>query len=230
MFDRFIEIINEENFNVIKNLKILIVGIGGVGGYTLEALVRSGVEDITIVDGDKFEETNLNRQLFALQNTLNKNKTSIAKARMLDINPSAKITDIAKFIDKENLDLLFNKSYDYIIDACDTITTKVLLIKYAVENNIKIISCMGTGNRLDPTKLNITTLNKTSDDPLAKIMRKLIKENKLPLNIPVIWSSEKPIKINSRTPGSCSLVPSVAGIYLASYIINDSIKKLADNK
>ena len=224
MFDRFIKIINEENFNKIKNLNILIIGIGGVGGYALEALVRSGVESITIVDGDVVEKTNLNRQLIALNSILTQDKVDVAKNRCLDINPNVKINAIKQFIDKNNIDELFKNNYNYIIDACDTITTKVLLIKKAQELNTKIISCMGTGNRIDPTKLEITTLNKTNNDPLARVMRKLLKENNLKLNIPVIWSSEEAIKIKDRTPGSSALVPSVAGIYMASYIINDILK------
>ena len=163
MFDRFLKIINEEEFEKIKKAKILLIGIGGVGGYTLEALIRSGVENITIIDNDIVEETNLNRQLVALHSTLNKTKTTVAKERCLDINPNAKINEITKFIDKDNISTIFNLEYDYIIDACDTITTKVLLVKYAKEKNMKIISCMGTGNRIDPTKLNITKLNITNN-------------------------------------------------------------------
>ncbi len=225
MFDRLIKIIGEEKFSRIKNSKILIVGIGGVGGYALESLVRSGVEDITIVDGDLVDETNLNRQIIALQSTINKPKVDVAKNRALDINPNLNITTINLFIDKDNIELLFNKNYDYIIDACDTITTKILLIKYALEKNIKIISCMGTGNRLDPTKISITRLDKTNNDPLAKIMRKLLKENNITLKIPVVWSSELPINITDRTPGSCIVVPMSAGTALASYIISDIIEK-----
>lgn len=221
MFDRFLKIVSKENLEKIKNIKVLLIGIGGVGGYTLEALIRSGVEDITIIDNDVVEETNLNRQLVALHSTLNKYKTTVAKERALDINPNAKISEIIKFIDKDNINTIFDKEYDYIIDACDTITTKLLLINHATEKNIRIISCMGTGNRLDPTKLNITKLNKTYGDPLAKVMRKLLKDNNINLNIPVVWSSEEPTKTDSRTPGSSALVPSVAGIYLATYVIND---------
>lgn len=225
MFDRLIQIIEEDNFNKIKNAKVLIVGIGGVGGYALESLVRSGVEDITIVDGDTVSLSNLNRQIIATQNTIDKEKIIVAKNRALEINPNIKINTINKFIDKDNINELFDDSYNYIIDACDTITTKVLLIKHALERNIKIISCMGTGNRLDPEKLTITNLNKTNNDPLAKVMRKLLKENNIKLNIPVVWSSELPIKISSRTPGSCVTVPMTAGALLTSYIIKDILKK-----
>lgn len=224
MFDRLIQIIDENNFNKIKNVKVLIVGIGGVGGYALEALVRSGVEDITIVDGDTVSLSNLNRQIIATQNTINKEKIIVAKDRVLEINPNIKINTINKFIDKDNINELFANSFDYIIDACDTITTKVLLIKYALERNIKIISCMGTGNRLEPEKLTITNLNKTNNDPLAKVMRKLLKESNIKLNIPVVWSNELPIKISSRIPGSCVTVPMTAGALLASYIIKDILK------
>lgn len=224
MFERLIKIINYENFNKIKNSKVLIVGIGGVGGYALECLVRSGVENITIIDGDLVDETNLNRQIIALNSTIGNKKVEVAKKRALDINPNIKIRTFDSFLNRENFNALINEKYDYIIDACDTITTKVLLINYASNNNIKIISCMGTGNRLDPTKVTITKLNKTTNDPLSKIMRKLLKDNKKSLNITVVWSSELPIKTASRTPGSCITVPMVAGSQLASFIINDIIK------
>lgn len=222
-FDRLKKIINDNEFEKIKKTKVLIVGIGGVGGYALEALIRSGVEYITIVDNDIVDITNINRQIISLQKTIGKTKTNVAKLRALDINPNAKINEIQKFIDKDNIDELFNDNYDYIIDACDTITTKVLLIKYAKEKNINIISCMGTGNRLDPTKLCITSLDKTNNDPLAKVMRKLLKENNITTEIPVVWSSELPINISDRTPGSCITVPATAGLFLASYIINNII-------
>ena len=223
MFDRLLEIISEEDLSKLKQTKVLIVGIGGVGGYALESLIRGGVENITIVDNDIVEKSNLNRQIIALNSTIGKYKTTAAKSRALDINPSANISEITQFIDQSNITELLNKNYDFIIDACDTITTKILLIKYALEQNIKIISCMGTGNRFKPEKLCITTINKTNNDPLAKVMRKLLKENNIKLNIPVVWSSEIPLKTTSRTPGSSSLVPAVAGIYLASYIINNII-------
>ena len=221
MFDRLLKIITQEDLKKINTKKILLVGIGGVGGYALESLVRSGVEDITIVDNDTINISNINRQIIALNSTLNEEKVKVAKERCLDINPNCKITATPIFLDKTNIESIFKENYDYIIDACDTITTKVLLIKYAQEKNIKIVSCMGTGNRLDATKLTITKLNKTNNDPLAKIMRKLLKDEKLKLNIPVVWSSELPIKISDRTPGSTCFVPPVAGIYLANYVIND---------
>ena len=224
MLDRLSMILDENIINKFKDAKILIVGIGGVGGYALECLVRSGFENITIVDKDIIDETNLNRQIIALNSTIGLKKTEIARKRALDINPNANIEVIDDFILENNIDDLFNKTYDYIIDACDTITTKIVLLKKAQEKNIKIISCLGTGNRFDSTKLQITKLNKTYNDPLAKNMRRILKEKELKINPYVIWSEELPVDSNNRTPGSIILVPMQAGNLCASFIIND-IKK-----
>ena len=225
MFKRLEKITTLEKFNKLKNINVLIIGIGGVGGYALECLVRSGVENITIVDNDTVALSNLNRQIIALQKTINMPKTTVAKARALDINPQVKITEIQEFITKDNIESLNIKSYDYIIDACDTITTKLLLIKQAVDSNIKIISCMGTGNRFDASKVEITTINKTYNDPLAKVIRNLLKENNIKKKIPVVWTNELPIKIKDRIPGSCVTVPMAAGSCLATYVIKDILAK-----
>lgn len=224
MFDRLEKILTEKEFNKIQNLKILIIGIGGVGGYTLESLVRMGIKNITIVDYDKVEKTNLNRQIIATNDVLGQDKVEVAISRVKTINNNINIKGIKEKINIDNYLELFKDSYDYVIDACDTITTKLLLISYCVKNNLKIISCMGTGNRFDPTKLEITNIWKTNNDPLAKVMRKLLKENEIFSKIPVVSSKELPRKINDRTPGSSVLVPSVAGILLASYVINDTLK------
>lgn len=224
MFDRLEKILTIEELNKIKNLNILLIGIGGVGGYTLESLIRMGVLNITIVDYDLIDLTNLNRQIITTQNNIGNSKVLEAKKRALSINPNIKINVINDNITKDNYLDLFKEHYDFVIDACDTITTKLLLIEYCVQNKINIISCMGTGNRLDPTKLEITNIWKTNNDPLAKVMRKELRERKINQKIPVVASYEVPRKINNRTPGSSSLVPSVAGIYLASYVINEIIK------
>lgn len=224
MFDRLLKIITEEDFKKISNLKVLLVGIGGVGGYTLETLVRMGVGHITIADYDVVEESNLNRQIIALKSNIGEFKVDVAKKRCLDINPNLDIQTIKEKLTKDNLFKLNINSYDYIIDACDTITVKVALIKEAISNNVKIISCMGTGNRFNPTKLEITDISKTYNDPLAKIVRKLLKEEGIK-HAKVVFSSENPIKNHEKTPGSTSLVPSVAGILLASYVINDVLNK-----
>lgn len=219
MFDRLLKIISQKELNIIKKSKILIIGVGGVGGYTLEVLARMGIENFTIVDHDIIEKSNINRQIIALNSNIGKYKVDAFKKRILDINPSININTSKDFIDKSNIEQLFNNKYDFIVDACDTITTKVLLIKYAKINNIPIISCMGTGNRFDPTKLKIIDIYKTNYDPLSKIMRKLLKEENIK-KLDVVYSSEIPIKIKDRVNGSTSLVPSTAGIYCAYYVIN----------
>lgn len=224
MFERLEKILTENELNKIKNLNILLIGIGGVGGYTLEALVRMGVKNITIVDYDIIDLSNLNRQIITARENIGNSKVLEAKKRALSINPLINIITINEKINEDNYLSLFKTHYDFVIDACDTITTKLLLIEYCIKNKVKIISCMGTGNRLDPTKLEITNIWKTNNDPLAKVIRKELRNRKINKNIPVVASREIPRKINDRTPGSTSLVPSVAGIYLASYVINETIK------
>ena len=224
MLDRLKLILDEDTITIFKNTKVLIIGIGGVGGYALESLVRSGFENITIVDKDVIDKSNLNRQIISLNSNIGKSKVDVAKARCLDINPNCKINTINEFILEDNIDSLNLSDFNYIIDACDTITTKILLIDYCTKNNIKLISCMGTGNRLDSTKLCITKLNKTNNDPLAKNIRRILKEKNIKANPNVVWSSELPIKNNSRTPGSIVLVPMQAGNLCASFIINNICK------
>ena len=224
--DRILKLIDKDAFDKIQNLKVLIVGVGGVGGYALEALVRSGVLNITIIDKDKIEESNLNRQIISLKSNITKSKVEEAKIRALNIRSDANIIAIEKFLTKDNLiDTLNNIKYDHIIDACDNVTVKVELIDYALKNNINIISCVGTGNRFNPEELEITTLNKTYNDPLAKVMRKLLKERHIKDKVTVCWSKELPLKIDNRTPGSMIFVPASAGILIASYIIRKEINK-----
>lgn len=224
MFERLERILTEEELIKIQNLNILLIGVGGVGGYTLEALVRMGVENITIVDYDIIDLSNLNRQIITTKENIGNSKVLEAKKRALSINPLINITTINEKINEDNYLSLFKTHYDFVIDACDTITTKLLLIEYCIKNKVKIISCMGTGNRLDPTKLEITNIWKTNNDPLAKVIRKELRNRKINKNIPVVTSREVPRKINDRTPGSSSIVPSVAGIYLASSVINEILK------
>ena len=221
MFERLEKILNKEDFNKIKDLKIIIIGIGGVGGYALEALTRIGANNITIVDSDKIDITNLNRQIISLHSNIGQKKVDIAEKRCKDINPTIKIKKVLKFV--LNVQELELNNYDYVIDACDTVTTKIELIKYCYHNKIKIISCMGTGNRFDPTKLEITDIYKTNYDPLSKRIRRILRKEKIN-KLKVVSSKEIPIKTD-RTPGSSSLVSSVAGIYMASYIINDILKQ-----
>lgn len=223
MNDRTIKLIGEDNLKKIQSAHILVVGLGGVGGTAVEALIRSGVEHITIIDADKFDASNLNRQILATKNTINMNKTEVCEKRILEINSNVKVKSIPIFLDEGTINEL-ETSYDFIIDACDSINTKVLLVKFAKENNCKIISSMGTGKRLNPEKLKISTLNKTYNDPLAKIMRHKIKEAGLSMNIPVVFSEELPMN-NDKIISSMIFVPSTAGILLANYVIESLINK-----
>ena len=216
-------LIGKENIRKIKALNILVIGLGGVGGYAVESLVRSGIEKITLVDGDIIETSNLNRQIIALNNNIHKYKTKEFYKRIKKINKDVKITLINTVITKDNIDLLFMQNYDYIIDACDTTIVKAKLIKECKEKNIKLISCMGTAKRLDATKVEITTLDKVSGDPLAKKVRKELTEEEINDTI-VVHSTEDPIK--SEMLGSSAVVPGVAGLYITSYILNDAVSPI----
>lgn len=224
MFDRLLKLISKEELEMLGKANVLLVGVGGVGGYALESMVRIGLKNITIIDNDTVDLTNLNRQIISLHSNIGLLKVDVAEKRALDINLNINLKKIDTFITKDNIDTIFNEKYDYIIDAGDTVTTKVELIKKAQEKNIKIISIMGTGNRLNPTMLEITDVFKTNYDPLAKVMRKLLRENNI-TEADVITSKEIPIKTGTSTPGSTSLVPSVAGIYATYYIVKDILKR-----
>lgn len=226
MDERILKILSKEDLDKIKNLSILIVGVGGVGGYALEALVRSSVKNIIIIDKDTIDETNLNRQIIALNNNIGKSKVDEAQDRCFNINKDINIKVIETFLNKDNLKAILDEfNIDYIIDACDTVSTKIELIKYAKDNNIDIISCLGTGNRLNPEDLTITTLDRTYNDPLGKVLRKELKNEKINGKITVCWSKELPIKIKDRAPGSMIFVPASAGLLISSYIIRETINR-----
>jgi tRNA A37 threonylcarbamoyladenosine dehydratase len=222
MFERIDELIGKDNIRKILKAKVLLVGIGGVGGTCLETLVRSGFMNITIIDFDNFEESNLNRQILSNVNVIGHKKVEVAKARAELINPDCKIHAKDLFLNQDTVQKL--GKYDYIIDACDFIPAKVALIKYAKDNNIKIISCMGMGNRCDPTKISIMKLSETSYDPLAKKIKNILRKEDYSINIDVVCSTEIPRKSKNGI-ASMMMVPSAAGITLAYYIINDIIKK-----
>ena len=225
MFERFEKIIGSSSLEKIKKTTIMIVGIGGVGGYVVETLVRSGIEKLIIIDSDLIDITNKNRQLIALDSTIGRKKVDVMKERILDINKKCEVIALNVFLDTSNTDNIISQyNPDYVVDACDTITTKKEIITSCIKHNIKLVSSMGTGNKLDPTKLRIDDIRKTSYDPLAKIIRKWIKEEKIKEKIPVLWSNEQPIETHDRIPGSSSFVPSTAGLIIASYVINNIIK------
>lgn len=220
MFDRLELLIGKENIEKISKINVLIVGIGGVGGTALEALVRSGVKNITIIDKDVFSESNLNRQILSTRDSIGLYKVDVGINRCKSINPDVNITGLKINLDEKNVNEL--EYFDYIIDACDDINAKLSLMQYASRNNIKLISSMGTGKRLNPSNVIITRLDKTSNDPLAKKMRYEARKRGLKLNIPVVCSKEEPIN-NDRVIASSIFVPSTAGLMLAYYIIEKVI-------
>ena len=222
MFERTIKLIGNDNFNKIANTSVAVVGIGGVGGYAVEGLIRSGISYIVIVDYDTIEISNLNRQIISDQKHLGFFKVDEMERRILNINPNCKVIKIYDKLTLDNMDNLFKYSFDYIIDACDTINVKQELIKRCVDNDIKIISCMGTGNKLDPGKLEITDIAKTSYDPIAKRIRKYLKDNHINKKVPVIYSKEQNNKFEGSIP-SMIFVPATAGLLCANYVIKDII-------
>lgn len=222
MFERLITLIGEDDVNKLKKANVLIVGLGGVGGYALETLVRSGIYNLTIVDGDIVELSNLNRQIISKMDVIGRPKALVAQARTLEINPDVNLKVINHFIREDNFSLLNIDSFDYVIDACDDLNLKILLIKNA--DKYKLISSMGTANKMDITRFKITTIDKTSYDPLAKIIRKKIKEEKIRTKFKVVSSDEKVMK-NGTKLGTIAYMPAVSGLLCASYVINDIINK-----
>lgn len=225
-FSRNILLIGEENQNKLINSTILLFGVGGVGSYTFEALVRAGIGKLIIVDFDKVDISNINRQLIATHQTIGQNKVDVALKRGLDINPNIIIETHNIKIDENNINTINFNDVDYIIDAIDDVNAKIAIIKKAINLNIPIISSMGTGNKLDPTKLILTDISKTANCPLAKIMRKKLRD--LGINhLPVLFSTETPNKeFNpTNTIASISFVPSTGGLLIASKVINDIIKR-----
>ena len=221
-FQRF-ELLVGDKIEKIKNLNVLVVGVGGVGGYAVEALVRSGVSNVTIVDYDTIDITNINRQIIALHSTIGKKKVEVLKTRILDINPNCEVKAYDFFYNEEMKNKININDYDYILDCCDSINSKELLIKEAVSNNIKIISSMGAGFKLDPSKIKIDKLKNTSYDKLARKLRNSLKNDNKCLNIPVVYSTEVSEK-KDKVIASNSYIPSIFGLYMTSFIVNDCLK------
>lgn len=222
MLDREILLIGDK-INKLQNTTVLVLGLGGVGGYATEALVRTGIGHIIIVDHDIIDISNLNRQIISNINNIGQKKIDEWEKRIRIINPNIEITKIDAFITEDNIEMIFNNKPDYIIDACDTIKTKKELIRQCLQRKIKFISSMGTGNKFDPTRFKITDIRKTSYDPIAKILRKMVVDEHINQKIMVVASDEKPIKVKEKI-GSISYVPSVAGLLCTSYIINDILR------
>lgn len=221
-FER-LELLIGDKINKIHSKHVLVIGLGGVGSYAVEALIRSGIENITIVDKDVIDITNLNRQLMTTFDNIGKYKTDEIEKRIISINPNCKVKKITKNIDLNNIDELFIDNIDYVVDACDTLSVKMELIRICKRKGIKLISSMGTGNKMNPSRLKIMDIKKTNYDPLAKKIRKMIRDEKINGKVMVVCSDEQPnVKINKIIPSN-SFVPATSGLLCASYIINDIV-------
>lgn len=229
MFDRFELLIGKDALEKIKKSKILIVGIGGVGGSVATSLIRSGVQNIVLIDFDTVDITNLNRQIVAYHSTIGLKKVNVMKKLLLDINPSIVVKTYEIFVDKDNIKtILDDENPTYIIDACDSKETKKALILEAISRKIKFISSMGTGNKMNPSDLEIIDIRKTINDPLARIFRKWVRDNNIKSKITVLSSRELPIKTGNIV-ASNSFVPTSAGLLITSYVIKDIINDDSKN-
>ena len=213
----------------MQQSRVAVFGVGGVGGFVVEALARIGISQIDVIDKDVISESNLNRQIIATTKNIGKEKVEVIKERILDINPDCKVNAYKCFYLPETKDKFDFTKYDYIVDAVDTVKAKLQLIEQAKECGTRIISCMGAGNKLDPTKFEIADIEKTSVCPLARVMRRECRARNL-RDVKVLYSKEMPIKTSSDVPGSVSFVPSVAGLIIASEVVKDLISDpLSDN-
>ena len=230
-FSRTELLIGEENIQKLKASTVMVFGVGGVGSHCIEALARCGVGELILIDNDTVSLTNINRQSIAFHSTIGRYKTEVMKEKIADICPETNVKTYERFVLEDNLEDLFAEKPDYIIDAIDTVTAKLVLVEKAKEHNIPIISCMGTGNKLHAELFEITDISKTSVCPLCKVMRKELKTRGI-THLKVLYSKEKPVDISGRDsgedkgqrrsiPGSVSFVPPVAGILIAGEVIRD---------
>ena len=234
-FSRMEIILGSEGVDKLSKAKIAVFGLGGVGSYVVEALARCGVASLTLVDNDSFSLTNINRQLYALRSTIGKSKVMVAKERIRDIDENILVNTYETFYNEDTADMFDFHAFDYVVDAIDTVTSKLLLIERAKACHVPVISCMGTGNKLDPSRFEITDISKTSVCPLAKVMRAELRKRGI-RKVKVLYSREKPIKpladngerkgtTDRPVPGSISFVPSVAGLMIAGEVIRDLLGK-----
>ena len=230
-FSREEILIGKDGVKKLNKAKVAIFGIGGVGSYVVEGLARCGVGSFVLVDKDEVDLSNLNRQLIATHKTIGRDKVEVAKERVLDINPDAKVETYKEFFMPDGNKEMIDESLDYIVDCVDTVTAKIELVMCAEELNIPVISSMGTGNKLDPTKFEVDDIYKTSVCPLAKVMRKELSKRGID-KLKVVYSKEEPLKPeekiigenNKVVPGSISFVPSVAGLIIAGEVVKDILK------
>ncbi|MCR4952838.1 MAG: tRNA threonylcarbamoyladenosine dehydratase [Treponema sp.] len=230
-FSRTENLLGTAAMEQLKNAHVAIFGVGGVGGYVAEALARSGIFNIDLIDNDEVALTNLNRQIIALHSTIGRAKVEVMKERILDINPQANVRAFQCFYLPETRDQFDFSQYDYVIDAVDTVTAKIQLIIQSKEAGTPIICSMGAGNKLDPTQFEVADISKTSVCPLARVMRQECKKRGI-RDVKVVYSKEKPVhnptiemKGNSPAPASCAFVPSVTGLIIASEVIKDLVSR-----
>ena len=220
---RFEVLVGSENLQTLKNKSVFILGLGGVGGYVCEALARSGVGRLVLMDFDSVDVTNINRQIIAMHSTVGRKKVDVMKERVLDINPDC-VVDLYDMFLEDDLSILEDIDVDFIVDCCDTVFTKKRIISYCLDKNISFLTCLGTAKKIDPSLLEITELSKTYNDPLARILRKYVKDNHIKGKIPVCFSGELPMDVKEL--GSSAFVPSSAGLLIASYVV----RKFLDDK
>ena len=221
-FSRTAQLLGNENVEKLFDKHVIIFGVGGVGGYVVEALARSGVGKISIVDNDVVNESNINRQIIALHSTIGKQKVEVLKNRILDIYPECQVFVHNQFFLPENSKDFDFSVYDYVVDAVDTVTAKLEIIKKSKESNVPVISSMGTGNKLNPMGFKVSDISKTKVCPLARVMRNELKKRGIS-KVKCVYSEENPV-IQTQTPASVAFVPSVAGLLIASEVIKDLVK------
>ena len=221
-FSRTELLIGKEGVAKLKEAKVAVFGIGGVGSFLVEGLARAGIGEFILIDFDKVDITNINRQIEATHLSIGKYKVDVMKERILKINPMAKVKVYKEFYLSNSDTEIIKKGITYVVDCVDTVKSKIEIIESCKNLGIPIISSMGTGNKLDPLKFEITDIFKTDTCPLAKVMRKELRKRNIK-NLKVIYSKEEPIKTNSRIPGSVSFVPSVAGLVIAGEVVKDII-------
>lgn len=226
-FSRLSLLIGEEKLHSLEDKVVAVFGLGGVGGHACEALARSGIIHFVLVDKDQVSESNINRQLIATEKTIGLNKVDVMEERLKSINSKIEAKKYCSFFSKDNADEFDFAHYDYVVDAIDVVTSKIELILKCKEHNTNIISALGCGNKMDPTKVEVTDLSKTSYDPLAKVMRRELKKYNI-THLKVVYSKEEPIvplealkEHSKNVPGSTAFVPPVAGITMASEVIKD---------
>ena len=221
-FSRTAQLLGNENVEKLFDKHVIVFGVGGVGGYVVEALVRSGVGNISIVDNDVVNESNINRQIIAFHSTIGMQKVEVLKNRILDINHNCQVFVHNQFFLPENSNDFDFSIYDYVVDAVDTVTAKIEIIKKSKESNVPVISSMGTGNKLNPVGFKVSDISKTKVCPLARVMRNELKKRGIS-KVKCVYSEENPV-IQTKTPASVAFVPPVAGLLIASEVIEDLIK------